>query len=104
MHLYTEAKAIATQALQEAEGDLATARELLHEMCDWHPVSMHYGKAINFCATQDTSAGEEWLDDCGGSVQAGDTFGSIACRITFATLFCAAEEALQELEADSEVA
>ena len=104
MHLYTEAKAIATQALQEAGGDLDTARELLHEMCDGHQVSIYYGKAIDFCATQDTSAGEEWLEDCGGIVQAGDTFGSIACRIAFATLFCAAEEALQELEAGSEVA
>jgi hypothetical protein len=29
-------------------------------------------------------------------VQAGDTFGGIACRIAFATLLCACEEVLGE--------
>jgi len=49
-----------------------------------------------------TDAGEEWLEDCGGIAQPGDSFGQIACRIAFATLLCAAEEALSEIVEESE--
>ena len=106
MHLYTEAKAIAQEAWNEAvqysgfsdvENLLESAQEYLHQSCDGHEVSIYYGKAIDFCATQDTSEGEQWLEDCGGIVQEGDTFGAIACRIAFATLLVASEEALQEI-------
>jgi hypothetical protein len=98
MNLYKEAKALAAEALDQAEGDFDTAREYLHQSCDMHEVAIYYHKAIEFCAEQNTSAGEEWLEDCGGIAQAGDSFGQIACRIAFATLLCAAEEALYELE------
>jgi hypothetical protein len=60
-----------------------------------------YHKAIQFCADQDTRDGEAWLEDCGGIAQPGDSFGQIACRIAFATLLCAAEDALQELRQES---
>ena len=98
MHLYTEAKAIALEAWNESKFDIDTAMEFAHESCDGHEISIYYGKAIEFCATQDTSDGEDWLDDCGGIVQSGDTFGSIACRIAFATLLVATQEALIEIE------
>ena len=98
MNLYKEAKALAAEALDQAEGDFDTAREYLHQSCDNHEVVIYYHKAIEFCAEQNTSAGEEWLEDCGGIAHAGDSFGQIACRIAFATLLCAAEEALYELE------
>ena len=97
MHLYTEAKALALEAFTEAEGDLDSAQDLLHQFCDGHEVVIYYHKAIKFCADQDTSDGEQWLEDCGGIVQAGDTFGAIACRIAFATLYCAAQDVLHEL-------
>lgn len=102
MHLHTEAKRLAEEALKIAEGDFDEARDMLHEVCEWHEVSIYYHKAIQFCADQDTSAGEDWLEDCGGIVQAGDTFGGIACRIAFATLYCAALECLEEMESEGE--
>jgi len=102
MHLYTEAKALALEAWNESECDLDQAQEDLHQSCDGHEISIYYGKAIEFCATQETSNGEEYLEDCGGIVQAGDTFGGIACRIAYATLYCAAMECLQEIADEHE--
>jgi len=101
MHLYTEAHALALEAFTESAGDLDAAHDFLHESCDGHEIAIYYHKAITFCAEQDTAAGEQRLEDCGGIVQPGDTFGSIACRIAFATLLCAAEEALAEIVEDA---
>ena len=97
MHLYTEAKTIALEAWNESKFDLDTAMEFVHQSCDGHEISIYYHKAIQFCAGHDTSDGEDFLEDCGGIAQEGDTFGTIACRIAFATLLVAAEEALQEI-------
>ena len=97
MRLYTEAKSLALEAWNESERDPDQAQEYLHQSCDGHEIAIYYGKAIEFCATQDTSDGEEYLEDCGSIVQPGDTFGSIACRIAYATLYCAAMECLQEI-------
>ena len=97
MHLYTEAKSIALEAWNESDFDIDTAMDFIHESCDGHEIAIYYGKAIEFCATQDTSDGEQWLEDCDSIVQSGDTFGSIACRIAFATLLVATQEALQEI-------
>ena len=102
MHLYTEAKSIVIEALEQADGDFDTAREYLHASCDGHEVAIYYGKAIQFCADQNTSDGEDWLEDCGSLVQAGDTFGAIACRIAFATLLCECERVLADMESDAE--
>lgn len=104
MNLYTEARAIAKECLTSAEGDFDTAFDYIHETCDSHEVAIYYHKAIKFCAEQDTSAGEEWLEDVGGIAQPGDTFGNIACRIAFATLYVAAQEALEELREEAEQA
>ena len=97
MHLYTEAKSLALAAWNESERDLDQAQEYLHQSCDGHEVAIYYGKAIEFCADQNTSDGEDYLEDCDSLVQKGDTFGSIACRIAYATLYCAAMECLQEI-------
>jgi len=102
LHLYNEARKIAQEALTESEGDYDAAQEFIHQSCDGHEVAIYYGKAIQFCADQNTSAGEEWLEDCGGITQPGDSFGQIACRIAYATLLCAAYEALNELQEESE--
>jgi len=97
MNLYTEAKTIALEAWNESNFDLDDAMESVQESCDGHEISIYFYKAIQFCADQDTSDGEQWLEDCGGITQTGDTFGSIACRIAFATLLVATQEALQEI-------
>mgnify|MGYP000485559665 CR=1 FL=1 len=96
MHLYKEAKTIVSEAIEQVGTDRDELEQLIHESCDGHEVSIYYGKAINFCATQDTNDGEQWLEDCGSLVQAGDTFGGIAARIAFATLYCACERVLDE--------
>lgn len=100
MNLYTEARAIAREALTECEGDFDAARDFISESCDGHEVAIYYHKGIQFCADQDTSEGESFLEDCGGIAQPGDSFGAIACRIAFATLYCAACEALSEMESE----
>ena len=104
MHLYTEARAIALEAAIEADFDRDAAMDFIHQTCDGHEVAIYYGKAIDFCATQNTDAGEEYLEDCGGIAMPGDTFGAIACRIAFATLYVAALEALEELIEEHEAA
>ena len=98
MHLYTEARAIAEEAWEESGGDYEEAMEFIDQSCDGHEVSIYYHKGIQFCADQDTSDGEQWLEDVGGIAREGDSFGSIACRIAFATLYCEACEALNDIQ------
>ena len=102
MHLYTEAKSIAEEAWAESNCDYDDALEFIHQSCDGHEVSIYYHKGIQFCADVDTSSGEDWLEEIGGIVRDGDTFGSIACRIAFATLYCAASEALNDIQGELE--
>ena len=104
MHLYTEARAIALEALTETDFDHDAALQYVHETCDGHAVSIYWGQAIEFCATHDTSAGEAFLEECGCIAQPGDTFGTIACRVAYATLVSAATEALEELLEEHEAA
>ena len=101
LNLHKEAQAIATEAMAECDGCFDTARDYVHQSCDGHEVSIYYHKAIQFCADHDTSDGEQWLEDCGGIAQPNDSFGQIACRIAFATLLCAAESELSDLESES---
>ena len=96
MHIYTEAKSIVTEAIEQVGLDRDDLQEFIQQSIDGHEVCIYNGKAIAFCATQDTNDGEAWLEDCGGIVQEGDTFGSIACRIAFATLYVACETTLEE--------
>lgn len=110
MHLYKEAKAIVDEAIWEVRqnGDPDNmeeeAREFIHQTCDGHEVAIYYSKAIQFCAEQNTSEGEQWLEDCDSLIVKGDSFGSIACRIAFATLLVECErvlaETLEELESE----
>jgi hypothetical protein len=102
MYLYHEAKDIVLEALEESQGDFEEARDFIHQSCDGHEIAIYYHKAIRFCADQDTSDGEQWLEDCGGIAQQGDSFGQIACRIAFATLLCECETILYFMESGVE--
>jgi hypothetical protein len=102
MNLHKEAMVIAKEALEQSEGDFDDARDYIHQDCDLHEVAIYYHKAIQICADHDTSAGEEWLEDMGGMCQPGETFGAIACRIAYATLYFATMEALAKLESESD--
>jgi len=100
MNLHHEAKEIARQAFEEARDYEVDATDMVNEICDSHEVAIYYHKAIQFCADHDTRDGEYFLEDCGSIAQFGDSFGQIACRIAFATLYCAAMEKLNELESE----
>ena len=113
MNLYKECKAMALEAIEEAQRDheeiddiREAAQDYLHQSCDGHEVAIYYHKAIEFCSEVGTSAGEAYLEDCGGIAQPGDTFGQIACRIAFATLLCECfdrlEEILEEMESEND--
>ena len=92
-----EANHTAKEIMQECSGDRDTAFDLAHERCDSHEIANNYYKGIRFCAEHDTNDGEQWLEDCGGIAQLGDSFGQIACRIAFATLLCAVQSEIDEL-------
>ncbi len=87
--LSEEAYEIADEAWQETK-DRDAAIDFIHETCDGHELSIYYGKAIDFCASNDTTCGEDYLDDIGGISQKGDTFGAIACRLAYACLVTSA--------------
>ncbi len=102
MNLYKESLAIAQEAWEESQYDEDDARDFIYQSCDSHEVAIYHYRGLEFCHEQDTSDGEQWLEDCGGIAQEGDSFGQIACRIAFATLLCAAEERLQDIIAEHE--
>jgi hypothetical protein len=87
--LSEEAYEIADEAWQETK-DRDAAIDFIHDTCDGHELSIYYGKAIDFCAANDTTCGEDYLDDIGGISQKGDTFGAIACRLAYACLVTSA--------------
>ena len=102
-NLQLEAEALARDAWEESEGDYDDAMEFLHQSCDGHEWAIYYHHGIKLCACNDTSDGEEWLEEVNGSIaQPGDSFGQIACRIAFASLLVAAQEHLSEIERESE--
>ncbi len=100
-NLYREAKSLALDAWEETN-DRDEAMDYLHQSIDGHEAVIYYHKAIQFCADHNTSKGEEYLEDCGGISQEGDTFGQIACRIAFATLLVEAQEILEEIAEEAE--
>lgn len=114
VNAYTEAREIASEAIQEVINQGATepleieesAREFAWQSCDSHEVVIYYHKAIQFCADNNTSMGELWLNDCSCGIahDDDDTFGQIACRVAFATLLSLAEEYIMAICADMEEA
>jgi hypothetical protein len=101
-NLHKQAQAMAQEAWDESSFDTDHARDFLHESCDGSEITVYYGKAIEFCANNNTDSGESYLEDFGGIAQPGDCFGQIACRIAFATLLCTCEGYLAEIAAEHE--
>lgn len=104
MNMYIEAQSYAKELIEEAlEAGMATQQEieeyafdLVPAFCDGLGCVIYYHQAIEFCAKNNTSEGEEWLEDCGGIAQPGDSFGQIACRIAYATMMVAIEQEIRE--------
>jgi hypothetical protein len=101
-NLYKESREIAQEAWGESNGDIDDAQDFIHQICDTHEFAIYFYKAIQFCVDCDTSVGESYLEDCGGIAQDGDSFGQIVCRIAFATLLCASQSALYEIQEELE--
>ena len=97
MNLYKEANDIAQEAWEESEFNQDAAQEFIYESCGDYEVCIHHGKAIEFCASVDTSEGESYLECRGGIAQDGDSFGRIACRIAHATLLRKSLSCLEEI-------
>ena len=97
MNLKKEAYRIATEALVKSNGE-GRAYKLICVACADHRVAVCHWHAIKFCAKQDTSAGESYLKArCGGMAREEDSFGDIACRVAYATLYHATSAALDDL-------
>jgi hypothetical protein len=94
--LYVEANQIVVDAIAECGLDRDALQEYVQQSCDGHEVTIYFGKGINFCASNDTSEGEAYLEECGGIAQEGDSFGNIACRIAYATLYVKCLELIEE--------
>lgn len=94
--LYVEANQIVIDAIGECGLDRDALQKYVQKYCGGHEVTIYFGKGINFCASNDTSEGEAHLEDCGGLVQGGDSFGDIACRIAYATLYVKCLELIEE--------
>ncbi len=54
-------------------------------------------------AANDTTCGEDYLDDIGGISQKGDTFGAIACRLAYACLVTSALACLEGIIDEEEL-
>ena len=103
MNLYKEAREIASEAWEESDKDFDEAQDYIYQSCNSHQVATYYAKALELCSNWDTSDGEDWLEDRGDIVQKGDSFGQIACRVAFATLYCAAMDELLNIEQDEAI-
>lgn len=89
-------KEMAAEIVAETD-NLEEALDLCHQYADGMDTAIYYGKAIQFCANENTDEGEDFLEDSGGIVQAGDSFGAIACRIAYAEICCRLQEAVTKL-------
>ena len=74
-----------------------TARDYIHESCDGHEAAIYIYRAWQVCANVNTSDGEQFLEDCGGISQPGDSINAIMCRLAYAVLYCAACDALNDI-------
>lgn len=97
MNLYHEAREIAQEAIKECGYNESALQDYIWQSCDSHRIAFVYHEGITFCAEQDTTRGEELLEGGGGIIQEDDSFGAIACRIAYATLYVAVVEALDEI-------
>jgi hypothetical protein len=94
-NLYTLAKSIVLDAIDECGNDRDALDTYIWQSCDGSDVSIYYHKAIQFCADNNTTAGEELFEECGGWQNGRDTFGEVACRIAFGTLLAECRDILE---------
>ena len=69
--------------------------EYLWQTCDGHEWAIYTYKAMLLCAECDTSEGEDYLNGLGMEY---NSLAEHACAVAFATLYCAAMDALADIE------
>ena len=99
--LQQEAQRIAQECFNE---DGSNPDEYLWQTCEGHEWSIYTYKALLLCAECDTSDGEEFVSDFkAGSCEPDKhlTLAEHACAVAFSTLYCAALNALEELQQEA---
>tara|TARA_R110000823_G_C15721865_1_gene478757 strand:- start:204 stop:530 length:327 start_codon:yes stop_codon:yes gene_type:complete len=98
--LQQEAKRLAQECLDEHDtlDSLLEPSELLWNKCLGHEWSIYTYKALLLCAECDTSEGEDYLE---GLDMQHDSFSDHAFDVAFYTLYCAALNALEELQQET---
>ena len=94
-NIHTRINEMASEILEEANNNLDEALDLCHEYADGLDVVIYYGKAIDYCANNNTDRGEEYIEEMGGFNAT--HFGGIACELAFADIYQRLIEAVNEL-------
>ena len=97
--LQQEAKRLAQECFDEGDTHGEDPNEYLWQTCDGHEWAIYTYKALLLCAECDTSEGEDYLEGVGMEF---DSLAQHACTVAFATLYCAAMDALAELEQEQQ--
>jgi len=93
--LQQEAKRLAQECFDAGDTHGDDPNECLWQTCDGHEWSIYTYKALLLCAECDTSEGEDYLEGLGMEF---DSLAQHACAVAFATLYCAAMDALADIE------
>ena len=98
--LQQEAKRLAQECFDEGDTHGEDPNEYLWQTCDGHEWVIYTYKAMLLCAECDTNDGEDYLDDIG--FEQFESFANHATQLAFSTLYCAAMDALAELEQEQQ--
>lgn len=96
--LQQEAKLLAQECFDEGDTHGEDPNEYLWQTCDGHEWSIYTYKALMLCANCDTSEGEDFLEGCGNQY---NSLAEHASAVAFATLYCAAMDALATIEQEA---
>lgn len=96
--LELEAKRLAQECFDAGDTHGDDPNEYLWQACDGHEWAIYTYKALMLCANCDTSDGEDYLEGLGHEYR---NIGAHACVVAFATLYCAAMDALATIEQEA---
>lgn len=99
--LQQEAKRLAQECFDEVDTNGEDPSEYLWQTCDGHEWVIYTYKALLLCAECDTSEGEEYMASLGREL---NSLSEHASEVAFGTLYCAAMDALEELQQNALIA
>lgn len=97
--LEQEAKRLAQECFDAGDTHGEDPNEYLWQLCDGHEWVIYTYKALMLCAECDTSEGDQYAFESG--LLEFDSIGEHACIVAFATLYCAAMDALATIEQEA---